>query len=158
MKLVSQNYLGLSVIATSAAAFIILLTVSLDYAKITHSLCDAPYCTLYNHIPVQAYAGFGLLIVSSGIGSYLAFMPPKLEKTHAASKAKLNKLTTSLHGDEKKIFDQLAKNDGTVFQNDLTSSTGFSKVKISRILDRLEAKGLVERRRRGMGNMVVLRQ
>ncbi|RLE76927.1 MAG: transcriptional regulator, partial [Thermoprotei archaeon] len=36
--------------------------------------------------------------------------------------------------------------------------TGFSKAKVSRILDKLEAMGLVERKRRGMSNIVLLRK
>ena len=62
-----------------------------------------------------------------------------------------------MQSDEKKVFDVLIKGDGSVFQNDLTKSTSYSKVKVSRILDRLETKGLIERRRRGMSNIVVLK-
>ena len=35
--------------------------------------------------------------------------------------------------------------------------TGISKVGISRILDRLENQGFIERKRRGMNNIVVLK-
>ncbi|MCD6411533.1 MAG: MarR family transcriptional regulator [Thermoplasmata archaeon] len=35
--------------------------------------------------------------------------------------------------------------------------TGISKASVSRALDLLESKGLVERRRRGMGNIVLLK-
>lgn len=137
--------------------FVILLTISLGYAHMGHALCGSPACTLVNHIPVQSYAGFGVLIVSAGIGSYLALNHPKGERLQTIPKTKLNKMVGDLPEDERKIFGELAKNDGSVFQNDLINTSGFSKVKISRILDRLETKGLVERRRRGMANMVVLR-
>ena len=46
---------------------------------------------------------------------------------------------------------------GTIFQPDLADKTGFSKVKVTRILDRLEGKQLIERKRRGMTNVVVLK-
>ncbi|TAL47005.1 MarR family transcriptional regulator [archaeon] len=157
MKLVSQNYSGLSIVIMSAVAFAILLSVSLDYAEITHSLCDAPLCSVYNHVPAQAYIGFGALIISAFIGIYITFRQHKVEKTQTLSKAKMNKMVSGLQADDKKVFDEIARNDGSVFQNDLISSTGFSKVKVSRILDRLETKGIVERRRRGMSNIVVLR-
>ncbi|MBU5537389.1 MAG: helix-turn-helix domain-containing protein [Candidatus Aenigmatarchaeota archaeon] len=157
MKLVSTNYLGMSIIGISIIMFVILLTISLGYARMEHALCGSPSCTLVNHIPVQAYAGFGILIVSAGIGSYLALNQPKGERTQTISKAKLNKIIKDLSEDEKKIFNELTKNDGSAFQNDLINVSGFSKVKVSRILDRLETKGLVERRRRGMSNLVLLK-
>ena len=39
---------------------------------------------------------------------------------------------------------------------DLIEKTGFGKAKMTRIIDRLEGKGFVERKRRGMTNVVVL--
>jgi len=36
--------------------------------------------------------------------------------------------------------------------------TGFTKVKITRILDSLEGNGLIERKRRGMTNIIILRR
>ncbi len=157
MKLVSTNYLGISVIGVSIIIFVILLTVSLGYARMEHALCGSPSCTLVNHIPVQSYAGFGLLFVSAGIGSYLTFIQPKSERIQTVPKTKINKIVEGLREDEKKVFNELTKGDGSTFQNDLIGSTGYSKVKVSRILDKLETKGLVERRRRGMANMVILR-
>ncbi|MBI2547294.1 MAG: hypothetical protein HYW23_02500 [Candidatus Aenigmarchaeota archaeon] len=158
MKLVSINYSGILVSVVSITTFVILLTVSLEYASISHSLCGSPLCTITNHIPMQSYAGFALLIVSAVVGGYLAFRPQKIEKSvQAIPKSKLNKLIENLQDDEKKVFDGIVKNDGSVFQNDLIGSTGYSKVKVSRLLDRLETKGLVERRRRGMANLILLK-
>ena len=45
--------------------------------------------------------------------------------------------------------------NGSVYQSDIMKKTGFSKVKVSRVLDKLEQKGLLERKRRGMTNLVV---
>ena len=157
MKLVSINYLGLSIVAISLITGLVLFSVSIDYANITHAACGAPTCTLANHIPVQSYAGFGVLIVSVGIGSYLTFIQPKSERVQTVPKTKINKIVGGLHEDERKIFNELTKGDGSTFQNDLIGLTGYSKVKVSRILDKLETKGLVERRRRGMANMVGLK-
>jgi uncharacterized membrane protein len=42
-------------------------------------------------------------------------------------------------------------------QSDIVNNTSLTKVKVTRLLDKLEGKGLVERRRRGMGNLVVLK-
>ena len=48
------------------------------------------------------------------------------------------------------------KSNGTIFQSDLVEKSDFSKVKVSRILDKLEGRQLIERKRRGMTNVVVL--
>ena len=44
-----------------------------------------------------------------------------------------------------------------MFQSELVEKTGHTKVKMTRILDKLEAKGLIERRRKGMTNLVFLK-
>ncbi|MEK6845043.1 MAG: MarR family transcriptional regulator [Nanoarchaeota archaeon] len=50
------------------------------------------------------------------------------------------------------------QNNKAIFQAELIEKTKFGKAKITRILDRLEGKGFVERKRRGMTNIVVLRE
>ena len=44
-----------------------------------------------------------------------------------------------------------------MFQSDLVEKSEFPKAKVSRILDKMEARGLLERKRRGMANAVVLK-
>jgi uncharacterized membrane protein len=62
-----------------------------------------------------------------------------------------------IKGGEAQVYKIIADENGMVFQNKIIEKTGFTKVKVSRILDTLEHKGLLERRRRGMSNVVVLR-
>jgi uncharacterized membrane protein len=64
---------------------------------------------------------------------------------------------SKLDDDEKKVFSIINENNGSVFQSELVKKTSYTKVKISRILDRLEQKGLIERKRRGMTNLVVIK-
>jgi len=64
---------------------------------------------------------------------------------------------SELDSDEKRIISLLQERQGSVFQSEVIKLTGFSKVKVSRILDRMEHNGLIERKRRGMANLVVLR-
>ena len=61
-----------------------------------------------------------------------------------------------LNKEEKIVYGILIK-ERSMFQADLVEKSGFSKVKVTRILDRLEGKNLVERKRRGMSNIVILR-
>ena len=60
-------------------------------------------------------------------------------------------------GDERSIVQIVAAEGGTIFQSQLVEKTGYSKSKVSLVLDRLEARGILERRRHGMSNVVVLK-
>lgn len=77
--------------------------------------------------------------------------PKKITKEH------YQKTINELNDDEKLILDKISESKGTIFQSDLVDKTKFTKVKITRILNRLEGKGLVERRRSGMTNVIILK-
>jgi uncharacterized membrane protein len=59
-----------------------------------------------------------------------------------------------LGGDERDVFRSLVEAGGEQLQRDIVEVTKLSDAKVSRVLDRLEEKGLVARERRGMGNVV----
>ena len=60
--------------------------------------------------------------------------------------------------DEQTLLQLLIDNQGTIFQGEIVEQTGFSKSKVSLLLDRLEARKILERKRHGMSNVVVLKQ
>lgn len=60
--------------------------------------------------------------------------------------------------EEKFVIEKIIEAEGSILQSELVEKTNYSKVKITRILDKLEAKGLIERKRRGMTNLVVLKK
>ncbi len=64
--------------------------------------------------------------------------------------------TSDLKSEEKQVLN-LIKEQKAMFQADLIEKSGFGKVKISRILDKLESKGIIERKRRGMNNIVIFK-
>ena len=73
-------------------------------------------------------------------------------------KEKWNKLLSELSDpDEKLIVKIVVDEGGTIFQSQLVEKIGFSKSKVSLILDKLEARRILERKRRGMTNVVVLK-
>ena len=53
---------------------------------------------------------------------------------------------------------KLVEENKTIFQGDIIEKAGFSKAKVTRIIDRLEGKGFVERKRRGLTNVVVFKE
>lgn len=62
-----------------------------------------------------------------------------------------------LRNGEKEIYEVILKSDGVVEQSTIVEETDLSKSHVSRKLDVLESRDLVERKRRGMGNVVVLK-
>lgn len=62
-----------------------------------------------------------------------------------------------LHNNEKTVFTVVRDADGKLPQRDIVERTDLSKATVSRTLDTLESKDLLERKRRGMGNIVVLK-
>jgi len=66
--------------------------------------------------------------------------------------------TTSerLADNEELVYQTILDADGVLPQSEIVNRTDLSKATVSRTLDSLETRDLVERKRRGMGNMVLL--
>ncbi len=65
-------------------------------------------------------------------------------------------LVKLLDEDEKRMYLELRDHGGQMLQRDLVALGIFSKAKVTRVLDKLEAKGLVVREAHGMTNRVRL--
>lgn len=61
-----------------------------------------------------------------------------------------------LDGDERRLLRAIVEAHGDILQRDLVRITAFSDAKVSRLLDRLQERGLVVRERQGMTNRVRL--
>lgn len=61
-----------------------------------------------------------------------------------------------LDGDKKKLFNEVVEAGGEILQSDLHAHTGFSKAKITRVLDYLELKGMIVRKSYGMTNKIII--
>lgn len=163
MKLVSSylnsKVFGLIMIVTSLILFFSLWSITAKLNKELHKDCPIPeqYCPFKTSYPIESYIGFTGILILFTLGTILTFTTRLTEKESVEKKQKIKKIVKSLKGEEKTIYDIIVNSDGAAFQTDLIEKTGFSKVKVSRILDKLETKGIVERRRRGMSNIVVLK-
>ncbi len=115
-------------------------------------------------------AGFGIAFLVLVSGFYMLFMPQREEKVEFSADSAAsghqkelhqNKMKeidpASLSDGEKKVYELLQLSQGSKYQSDLIRETGMTKVKMSRLLDRLEGKGIIDRKRRGMTNIVVLK-
>jgi len=95
----------------------------------------------------------GLLVAFlGGIGFYLTLT--KAEKLIEQKEYDL----TKLNNEEKEIFLFIKENkDKGVYQSNIVEKFNIPKSKVSRILDKLERLEIVERKRRGMTNIILLK-
>lgn len=97
---------------------------------------------------ILGISGMYLLVIDSA--------PPASSKSGREKREWEHEMKT-LKGDEKIIYELIFAEDGIIYQSELVNKTNFPKAKVTRCLDALENKGLVERKRKGMGNIVLLK-
>ena len=121
-------------------------------------IAEGHACPAYSAINNLGYFGLVITGLLAMVGFFLILSKPK-EKIiikEVEKKEKSRKIDVSqLNSEEKKVI-QLLSEHKAMFQSDLVEKSDIHKVKISRILDRLEGQGLIERKRRGMQNIVIL--
>lgn len=87
--------------------------------------------------------------------SYSTFRGISGERVLLAKGIGKDAIATLLRGDELKVYEMI-RNLSPITQADLAREAGFSKAKLSGVLDVLEAYGLIIRKRRGRENVVML--
>jgi len=163
MLALNQKTIAWAVITISAALLLVLIFTKTGVDKEGEFLCkavaDSPDlemedCPAHNdQLSWLLVVAFGIAFIMLAAGAYLYFVP--ITKAGAAPAKKVD--ISKFDDDEKKIYEILKAHDGSVYQSDLIKETEFSKVKITRVLDKMETKGIVDRQRRGMTNIVVLK-
>lgn len=93
---------------------------------------------------------------TSGSAAEVDPRSPAREEPPNPSKRRLGPEELALLDEGERILYKLVASDDDTYQKDLPELTGFSKAKVSRLLDKLEHKGLVQRVSHGMTNRVVL--
>ena len=113
-----------------------------------------------NQIP-RIYSTLDVLLIGTScfvLGASLIYL---LQADGVRAQSELGNWDQLIEGltgeDERKIVRIIADEGGTLFQSQLVERSGFSKSKVSIVLDRLEARGILVRRRHGMSNAVVLK-
>ena len=127
---------------------------------------EGPTCSMYTTLSLQTWISIAIAMVIFFIGLFFALAKEnqkiiikKISSEKSLSFKKFDKKTLKqLDAEEKKIMNLLLQNNNSIFQSELVEKSGFNKVRITRILDGLEARGLIERRRRGMTNIIILKQ
>ncbi|MBS3113769.1 hypothetical protein J4448_01585 [Candidatus Woesearchaeota archaeon] len=156
--------IGYLLIGFSAILILILAFVKADVDEQAAFLCekfhesnlDMQQCPAHkSNISWLITLAFGISFLILGVSLYLLFMHKsfKEESKKEFKQADLSKLNE----EEKRVYIIIKEKEGSAYQSDLMKETGFSKVKVTRILDKLETKDILERKRRGMTNIIVLK-
>ena len=171
----NNKQVGLMITSFAAILGLVIFFFNRALSQIVSTSCDhGPTCPMWGSIRFHTNISLALTVVILLIGLYFVFFGGVNQiqnsktgiKTESKSSKKAKKTTESvileipedLNPDEKQVLTVVVEEDGTIFQSAIVEKTQLSKVKITRILDKLEGKGLIERKRRGMTNVVILKR
>jgi uncharacterized membrane protein len=157
MKLGKNSYIGIGLIIVALILAMVVgyfraVIIQLQRAEMGGS------CPMENNIPPEIVIGYAIAVAIGAIGLYITISDLRSARFRTQSAQDWGKKASSLAGDERKLYDMVAQSDGVMFQSDIVEKSGMQKVKVSRVLDKMEARGIIERRRRGMSNVVMLRK
>lgn len=158
----TTKIIGYSLIAVSIILLIVLIAVKSDVDDRDAKLClayseanlDMTSCPAHtSHTSWYITSAFVIDFILLVAGISLVFFSQREERKSSTKKVELSKLDE----EEKKIVELIKSKEGSAYQSDLIKETEWSKVKVTRILDKLEGKGIIERKRRGMTNIIILK-
>jgi hypothetical protein len=166
-----NRIVGMIIIGISLLVGFIIYSFNNALKKIVETSCShGPECPMWGTIDFQTNIGIGVMVFIVLVGLYLIFfgkeekiitkirtIKPQAEPPKKVTKENYKEVMKDFDTDEKTVFEKIIESEGSIFQSDLVGKTGMPKVKVTRILDKLEGKGLVERKRRGMTNVVILK-
>lgn len=151
---------GFLIIGIFILILIVIVIFNQGLKSIVSETCShGPSCTMYSTINTQTYLSLVVAAFVLIIGLFLVFSKEHERIIFKTIKDKKRKLSLEgLDNEEKQVMNILQNENGAIFQSTLMERLVAGKVKITRLLDKLEAKQLIERKRRGMNNIVVLKQ
>ncbi|MDP3917176.1 MAG: hypothetical protein Q8Q42_02710 [Nanoarchaeota archaeon] len=161
--MINQRNIGYLLIGISIVLILLLAFVKVDVDKKDVLLCDmvannpnlemqdCPAHTSNTSWFILISFGIAFIILASGIYSIFLWhrKKPVIQKFEEVDQS-------SMDEDEKTVYSILKESKGSIYQSDLIKKIGFSKVRTTRILDKMESKKIIERKRRGMTNIVIL--
>jgi len=132
------------------AGFVFGVSFSTLYAQ-TH-IYEGTACTCTLPIPllIPTFASLGVLVGS--VVYYIMF--PKSEDSKEISKEVIEKFLNFIPGDEGEVLKLLFENNGEISQSKISAKLG--RVKAFRVIERLKARGLIEKMPYGKTNMIKL--
>ena len=158
-----NKHVGYILLGISAVVVVIIFLFENALKDIVSVSCGAEHstvCPMNVTIMQQTYLALAIVGILVIISLVLIFSKPKekiIVKKVKEKKPKKKYDLSHLKPEEKQVF-KLVQENKAMFQANIIDKTGFGKAKVTRIIDRLEGHNLVERKRRGMTNIVVLKE
>lgn len=155
-----NKHVGFLILGIAAIFVIIIFLFQGALMQIINSTCtmDKATCPMTQTTNQQTYLSLAIVGVLVILGIILIFVKPKERIVFKKIKEKSKKVDMEkLDAEERKVVELLLKENRAMFQSSLMEKMEIGKVKATRLLDKLEAKQIIERKRRGMNNIVVLR-
>lgn len=164
-----NKYVGLLIIGMALIFLFIVMSFNNALAAIVDESCThGTSCPMQTTMFTQKVISYSLIGIIVLVGAMVFFFM-KDEKIaqhttiiHNAEDKKISeeekkKRLQDLEDEERQVMNIIINQEGSVYQSEIMKATGLSKVKVTRILDKLEGKSLIERKRRGMTNIVILK-
>ena len=98
----------------------------------------------------------GVFLFGSLISILAGISLINLLRTKEKKELKKDIIDSMVMPNEKIVIKELEKNNGTLTQSELVTNTGLSKVKVHRIIKRLESLGIVKKHAYGITNKIKL--
>jgi uncharacterized membrane protein len=153
---------GALIIGIGVAVSIIILIFNYTLKNIVKDTCSHGLeCTMHSSVNAQLFLSLAIGLIIFAVGFYVMYSKPeeKIVVKRIIEKPKKKALDLSgLDSIEKKAIKLIQEEGNAMFQKDLMEKLEIGKVKMTRLVDKLEAKDLVIRKRRGMNNIVVLKE
>jgi len=160
---------GWLVVGISIFVFAIIGIFNYGVKNVLSATCShGTSCTMYQTLSMQTWISLAIAAIILLIGLFLVFSKENerivIKKIRPSAKLEpkefdkrsIEKL--GLDKQEKEIMNLILQNKGSIFQSQIVEKSGLNKVRITRVLDSLEGQGLIERKRRGMTNVIVLKR
>ncbi|MGC1121988.1 MAG: MarR family transcriptional regulator [Candidatus Methanofastidiosia archaeon] len=154
---------GILIVGIATLIGFIIFSFNEALKTITNSICThGPDCPMWDTIDLQTNISTGIMFFVAAIGLYLTFTGKEGKAIahripEETATKDYTKVMNTLSCDERTLLEKVIEAQGVVFQSDLIDEAHFNKAKVSRVLDKLEGRNLIERRRRGMSNIIILR-
>jgi uncharacterized membrane protein len=151
---------GYLIVGISIIVFAMIFIFNAGLKEALGATCSmGPTCGMYKTLSLQTWVSVAIAGLILIIGLFFIFSKEEVSVITKTVVKKESRKKISLEGldDKEKKAVKLLQEQGAIFQATLMESLGIGKVGITRLLDKLEAKQIVERKRRGMNNVVVLK-
>jgi DNA-binding transcriptional ArsR family regulator len=165
--LTTGSRLALASVALAVSAVVLVLKL-VEPASISIYLGNSGNSTLVTKVPglystTDVFEIFLATLLAGVSGTFILLYRPVEptvqvgEVVLSERRAKWMEVSKTLKDEEVRVYQAVLDAGGVLNQGEIGEQVGLSKTTVSRVLDLLERRGLIEKRRRGMSNVILLK-